>query len=138
MSVPELSAEMQQRLREEDAAPSYGNVKNPIDLGAASPKWPDWYLKSTKMLAKSGEVDAVVVILTGVITEWVAPRFAEAKNELIASGVPIIVMGLWKQKDMLSLRLTYHAANLPVVEEPVEVVECLRALAQRGGVSLSG
>jgi hypothetical protein len=79
-----------------------------------------------------------VVILTGIVTEWVAPRLAEAKDDLIASGVPIIVMGLWKQKDMLSLRLTYHAASLPVVEDPVEVVECLRALAQRGGVILNG
>lgn len=132
LQLPELSDALQQRLKDEDAAPAYGSLKNPIDLGAPTPSMIDWYFRSTRLLLESGEVDAVLVIMAGVMVEWSAEKFHRDSSLLNSYGVPIVIMGIWKEEAMRKVRQTYHGASFPVVEDPVRAMESLDALKFRG------
>jgi acyl-CoA synthetase (NDP forming) len=58
LQVPELSPDLQQRMREQ-GIPPFAIVKNPIDLTAEIR--PPYLLNCTELLMKSDEVDAVIV-----------------------------------------------------------------------------
>jgi acyl-CoA synthetase (NDP forming) len=116
LSVPELSAALQQRIR--TLLPPYASSANPVDITPAWSLFATVYPALIEMIARSGEVDAVVPVLlqrsatdpatvqgvgaavdrmradgvaVPVYVCWVAPRSARPHaDELQAAGVPVL------------------------------------------------
>ena len=104
LSVPELSPELQERLRA--ALPEYASCRNPVDMTPAWARFAELYPLCLKELARSGEVDSVILVLlqrsasdpavagaigtaTGsarripVYVCWVAPRSAQENADYL-------------------------------------------------------
>ncbi len=61
LTVPELSPELQERLR--GALPQYASCRNPVDMTPAWTRFAELYPLCMKELARSGEVDSVILVL---------------------------------------------------------------------------
>ena len=116
LAVPALSPGLQEQVRA--LLPAYASATNPVDVTTAWSLFPTIYPALVELLARSGEVDAVVVVLlqrsatdastvhgvadavgrlradavdVPVYACWVAPRSAdELARDLQASGVPVL------------------------------------------------
>ena len=114
--VPELSEDLQSRIRQ--LLPPYASSRNPVDVTPAWSLFATVYPELVDMLARSGEVDAVVTVLLqrsatdgatvegvaraaqalrseGVLVPvyacWVAPRSAQANADALqGAGVPVL------------------------------------------------
>lgn len=74
LEVPELSPDLQKQLFATEALPAYGSARNPVDLGAASPMYREWYFRSAKILLESDEIDGVIFIMIGAAMEMAGPQ----------------------------------------------------------------
>lgn len=115
LTVPELSPGLQERIR--DMLPAFASPVNPVDITPVWSRFAELYPALTDLLARSGEVDAVVPVLlqraamddatatallatvqglradavpVPVYVCWVAPRSARPNADLLAeAGVPV-------------------------------------------------
>ena len=120
LTVPELSAALQDRLRA--LLPGYGSAVNPVDMTPAWSLFTTVYPAAVDLLARSGEVDVVVPVLlqrsasaevaaavrdavarlradrnqVPVYVCWVAPRSADEHTHLLQeAGIPCFA---WPQR----------------------------------------
>src|SRR3984885_6499498 len=88
LAVPELSAAVQERLKAH--MPPFGSPVNPVDLTAQLTAG-GTVVPALRVLAESGEVDAVVLV-TSLSSAGRLERDAAALTELVArSGLPIFI-----------------------------------------------
>jgi acyl-CoA synthetase (NDP forming) len=126
--IPELSAELQQRLR--DVLPPEAAVRNPVDLIAGATA--DLYRTTVPLLLDSGEVEAVLVIYvpvsaTGV--ESVAPALLEVA-ESSESGCTLL--SVFMQAEEAAGMLEGPNVTVPTFTFP-ESAALARARATRYG-----
>src|SRR6266566_3147712 len=94
LAVPELSGPLQDELRA--LLPEYGSARNPVDMTPAWRLFTTVYPAAIEMLARSGEVDAVVpVLLQRSASPEVAAAVRDAVGRLRADGVPVPVYVCW-------------------------------------------
>jgi len=94
LTVPELSGPLQDGLRA--LLPEYGSARNPVDMTPAWRLFTTVYPAAIEMLARSGEVDAVVpVLLQRSASPEVAAAVRDAVGRLRADGVPVPVYVCW-------------------------------------------
>ena len=94
LAVPELSGPLQDELRA--LLPEYGSARNPVDMTPAWRLFTTVYPAAIEMLARSGEVDAVVpVLLQRSASPEVAAAVRDAVARLRADGVPVPVYVCW-------------------------------------------
>jgi acetyltransferase len=114
LAVPALSQDLQRQIQK--LLPAYGSARNPVDVTTDWQRFPDMYGGSLRLLLRSEEIDAVVLVLLQrsalmpeltdrVIAEieaarldgctkpvhvcWVAPKDAEGnRRKLIQAGIP--------------------------------------------------
>ena len=94
LTVPELSGPLQDGLRA--LLPAYGSARNPVDMTPARRLFTTVYPAAIEMLARSGEVDAVVaVLLQRSASAEVASVVRDAVSRLRADRVPVPVYVCW-------------------------------------------
>jgi acyl-CoA synthetase (NDP forming) len=94
LAVPELSGPLQDKLRA--LLPEYGSARNPVDMTPAWRLFTTVYPAAIEILARSGEVDAVVpVLLQRSASLEVAAAVRDAVGRLRADGVPVPVYVCW-------------------------------------------
>ena len=94
LTIPELSGRLQGELRA--LLPQYGSARNPVDMTPAWRLFTTVYPAAIDMLARSGEVDAVVpVLLQRSASAEVASAVRDAVSRLRADGVPVPVYVCW-------------------------------------------
>jgi acyl-CoA synthetase (NDP forming) len=94
LAVPELSGPLQAKLRA--LLPEYGSARNPVDMTPAWRLFTTVYPAAIELLARSGEVDAVVpVLLQRSASPEVAAAVRDAVGRLRADGVPVPVYVCW-------------------------------------------
>jgi acetyltransferase len=94
LTIPELSGRLQDELRA--LLPQYGSARNPVDMTPAWRLFTTVYPAAIEMLARSGEVDAVVpVLLQRSASAEVASAVRDAVSRLRADGVPVPVYVCW-------------------------------------------
>jgi acyl-CoA synthetase (NDP forming) len=94
LTVPELSGPLQDELRA--LLPAYGSARNPVDMTPAWRLFTTVYPAAIELLARSGEVDAVVpVLLQRSASAEVASVVRDAVGRLRADGVPVPVYVCW-------------------------------------------
>jgi acetyltransferase len=94
LAIPELSGPLQDKLRA--LLPQYGSARNPVDMTPAWRLFTTVYPAAIEMLARSGEVDAVVpVLLQRSASAEVASAVRDAVSRLRADGVPVPVYVCW-------------------------------------------
>ena len=94
LQVPELSPALQERLRA--VLPAHASARNPIDITPVWQQFTELYPLVLDLVARSGEVDAVVpVLLQRSATPPVAHAVAEATLRLREDGLPAPVYVCW-------------------------------------------
>jgi acyl-CoA synthetase (NDP forming) len=94
LTIPELSGRLQDGLRA--LLPQYGSARNPVDMTPAWRLFTTVYPAAIEMLARSGEVDAVVpVLLQRSASAEVASAVRDAVSRLRADRVPVPVYVCW-------------------------------------------
>ena len=94
LAIPELSGPLQDELRA--LLPEYGSARNPVDMTPAWRLFTTVYPAAIEMLARSGEVNAVVpVLLQRSASPEVAAAVRDAVGRLRADGVPVPVYVCW-------------------------------------------
>jgi acetyltransferase len=94
LTVPELSGPLQHGLR--GLLPEYGSARNPVDMTPAWRLFTTVYPAAIELLARSGEVDAVVpVLLQRSASAEVAAAVRDAVSRLRADRVPVPVYVCW-------------------------------------------
>src|SRR5215475_7591301 len=94
LTVPELSGPLQDGLRA--LLPAYGSARNPVDMTPAWQLFTTVYPAAIELLARSGEVDAVVpVLLQRSASAEVASVVRDAVGRLRADAVPVPVYVCW-------------------------------------------
>ena len=94
LTVPELSGPLQDGLRA--LLPAYGSARNPVDMTPAWRLFTTVYPAAIELLARSGEVNAVVpVLLQRSASPEVAAAVRDAVGRLRADGVPVPVYVCW-------------------------------------------
>jgi acetyltransferase len=94
LAIPELSGPLQDKLRA--LLPQYGSARNPVDMTPAWRLFTTVYPAAIELLARSGEVDAVVpVLLQRSASAEVASAVRDAVSRLRADGVPVPVYVCW-------------------------------------------
>jgi acyl-CoA synthetase (NDP forming) len=94
LTIPELSGPLQDQLRA--LLPAYGSARNPVDMTPAWRLFTTVYPAAIELLARSGEVDAVVpVLLQRSASPEVAAAVRDAVGRLRADGVPVPVYVCW-------------------------------------------
>ena len=92
--LPELSSPLQDRLRA--IMPGYASARNPVDMTPAWHLFAEVYPGAIELLARSGEVDAVVpVLLQRSASAGVAAAVRDAVARLRADAVPVPVYVCW-------------------------------------------
>ena len=92
--LPELSSPLQDRLRA--IMPGYASARNPVDMTPAWHLFTTVYPGAIEMLARSGEVNAVVpVLLQRSASAEVAAAVRDAVARLRADAVPVPVYVCW-------------------------------------------
>ena len=81
LAVPELSGPLQDELRA--LLPEYGSARNPVDMTPAWRLFTTVYPAAIEMLARSGEVDAVVPVL---LQRSASPEVAAAVRDAVAQA----------------------------------------------------
>jgi acyl-CoA synthetase (NDP forming) len=94
LTIPELSGPLQDGLRA--LLPAYGSARNPVDMTPAWRLFTTVYPAAIELLARSGEVDAVVpVLLQRSASADVATAVRDAVGRLRADGLPVPVYVCW-------------------------------------------
>jgi acyl-CoA synthetase (NDP forming) len=94
LEVPELSGPLQDELRA--LLPGYASARNPVDMTPAWRLFTSLYPATIELLARSGQVDAVVpVLLQRSAAADVAAAVRDAVARLRADQVPVPVYVCW-------------------------------------------
>lgn len=130
LEVPALSAELQQRLRE--VIPSFGGVRNPIDITAAGIGAPDLVRDTIEALRSSGEVDLVLLQLSTNAdpgAEVMAHSLIQAADD---EGKPFLVGRLGSSSLAPRALAAYRDAGMHIFTWPDQLVEAATACTALG------
>jgi acetyltransferase len=128
LTVPALSPALQERIR--DLLPAFGSPANPVDITPVWSRFSQLYPALVELLARSGEVDAVVpVLLQRAATDrGTATALLAAAHRLRADGVAVPIYVCWvaprharPNADLLA------AGGLPVFEWPTRTARAIGA-----------
>jgi acyl-CoA synthetase (NDP forming) len=131
LTVPALSDELQAGIR--DMLPAYASPVNPVDVTPVWSRFAELYPALVDVLARSGEVDAVIPVLLqrAAMDEATGTGILEAVKSLRADGVDVPVYVCWvapratrRHGDVLA------EAGLPVFEWPARTARAA-GLARR-------
>jgi acetyltransferase len=94
LELPELSGSLQDALR--PLLPGYASVRNPVDTTPAWSRYLTAYPAAIELLARSGEVDLVIVVLVHrAASREIAEAVRDAVGRLRADRVPVPVYACW-------------------------------------------
>jgi acyl-CoA synthetase (NDP forming) len=128
LEMPALSADLQERIGE--GLPSYAGRVNPVDVTPIWRDYPRLYPEILDKLARSGEVDAVILSITDVPTTL--PDLADALCRMEKPAIPVIVY--WGSRDADTGRMyQLQAAGFPCYRSTREAVLALAAAARCTG-----
>jgi len=133
LSVPELSATLQQEL--DEPLPALGSPRNPVDLTTAWAKFAELYPFAVDHLARSGEVDIVIPVLLqrSAQDRAVAEGLRDVAAALAADGVAVPVYACWvAPADARPNLELLQAAGVPCFEWPARTARAA-SLARRYG-----
>jgi acetyltransferase len=119
LRVPELSAELQGQIRE--LLPPYASPVNPVDVTPAWSLFATVYPALVDLLARSGEVDAVVPVLLqrAASDPATVEGVGKAVERLRADGVRVPVYACWvAPRSARSHADALQACGVPVLEWP--------------------
>lgn len=136
LTVPELSAPLRARLRA--LLPPHAATGNPVDMTPVWPRFPELYPALVDLLARCGEVDAVVaVLLQRSADEPVARAVADAVLALRADGMRVPVYVCWAAgraarpgADLL------NRAGVPCFEWPQRTARAVGLAARYGALDV--
>jgi acetyltransferase len=133
LAVPELSGQLQAKLRE--LLPEYGSARNPVDMTPAWRLFTTVYPAAIEMLARSGEVDAVVpVLLQRSASPEVAAAVRDAVGRLRADGVPVPVYVCWvAPRDADQHAEVLQEAGVPCFAWPERTARAVGTAVRCGG-----
>ncbi len=126
LTVPELSRGLQRRVRE--LLPPYGSPRNPVDLTPAWSIFATAYPALVDLLARSGEVDAVVPVLLqrAAADRATVDGVRVAVERLRADGVGVPVYVCWvAPRSARPHGDALQAAGVPVLEWPVRTARAI-------------
>jgi acyl-CoA synthetase (NDP forming) len=128
LEVPALSADLQEGVGE--GLPSYAGRVNPVDVTPIWREYPRFYPEILSKLARSGEVDAVILSITDVPTTL--PDLADALCRIEKPEIPVIVY--WGSRDAdIGRMYQLQAAGFPCYRSTREAVLALAAAARCAG-----
>lgn len=126
LELPVLSEELQQRMRREAPVPTFGSVKNPLDLSAEVRPPP--LLKCIELLLQSDEVDSVIMGLWS----WPLPPAEENIRTLERlqreSGKPMLLCYYASRRGAELIQSMTDI--LPVYATPEEISQVMAGLCQ--------
>lgn len=95
MTVPALSTGLQERIR--DMLPPFASPVNPVDITPVWSRFAELYPALTDLLARSGEVDAVIPVLLqrAAMDDATATALLATVQSLRADAVPVPVYVCW-------------------------------------------
>jgi acyl-CoA synthetase (NDP forming) len=138
LEVPELSPGLQARLAE--ALPAYASPRNPVDMTPSWARFAALYPLGLEALARSGEVDLVVLVLLqrSALDPAVAQAVLASARRLAADGpeVPVYVCWVAPRAAQPNADLL-QSARLPCFEWPERTARAL-GHAYRYGRSRAG
>ncbi|HEY1920894.1 MAG TPA: acetate--CoA ligase family protein [Streptosporangiaceae bacterium] len=136
LEVPELSAGLQDRLRE--VLPGYASAANPVDMTPAWSLFTTVYPAAIEMLARSGEVDVIVpVLLQRSASEPVAASVRDAVAALRAGGNTVPVYVCWvAPRSGYEPAALLQEAGVPCFPWPERTAQAVGA-AVRAGLALA-
>jgi acetate---CoA ligase (ADP-forming) len=126
LAVPELSPSLQARLARN--LPAYASPRNPVDVTPDWARFAELYPLCLEALARSGEVDAVVlVLLQRSALDWaVAQAVAQTAGRLVADGVRVPVYVCWvAPRQAQGNADLLQAARIPCFEWPERTARAL-------------
>lgn len=132
LDVPELSVTTRNRLLMEKAVPEWGSLSNPVDLGAPAAQTPDWYIKSTKILLESNEIDGLIMVVLGAPLDELTSKLITRTNELFSFKKPILISAISALKNHDALVKTLIEKGFPVYMDPQITAKCMVALYEYG------
>jgi acyl-CoA synthetase (NDP forming) len=124
LTVPVLSAAAQARLR--TLMPPYGVAANPVDLTAQGISGGN-VVPALEILAASGEVDAVLVVVTLAGPDLLRREGAELDAAAAALGLPVLIYGYTAPGS--ASREILSGLAVPWYTSPRRAARALRALA---------
>jgi len=130
LEVPELSAEVQARLRE--VLPEFGGVRNPIDVTATGIRNPDLVRRTMKVLRDAGEVDLILLQLSTNADPAAATMAADLVALRAEPGTPFLLGRLGSPKLAPRAMAVYAEAGMHVFSWPGQLVEAADACVQFG------
>jgi acyl-CoA synthetase (NDP forming) len=128
LTVPVLSAATQGRLR--GLMPPYGVAANPVDLTAQGISGGN-VVPALEILAASGEVDAVLVVVTLAGPDLLRREGAELDAAATALGLPVLIYGYTAPGS--ASREILSGLALPWYTSPRRAARALRALVPGAG-----
>lgn len=126
LKIPKISKETRGKLRE--VLPSYCAFNNPVDLTMPSPKHSELYLKCTDILLKSGEVDGIILILSGVGLEFFQPGSKQDLIRLRKFGKPIMAFGLGRKEIMEERQKQLEEGFIPMFNQVRIIAQSMASL----------
>jgi acetyltransferase len=130
--VPELSETIQAEIRR--LIPSYGTARNPIDVTAQGVNSGGLH-KSIELLAVSGEVDAIVVVLSLSSETRMPFKQAELKPVIDAQNKPIVFYSYTLPSAFARQQLA--ASGVVILSGLTDVAVALRQMLQRARFSFA-
>ncbi|MBN1152383.1 MAG: acetyl-CoA synthetase, partial [Dehalococcoidia bacterium] len=125
MFVPELSAEVQSRMRNEVKVPPFAIVKNPIDITAEVR--PQYLLRCVELALNEPHIDALIMGLWS----WPLPPANETLRALERiqheSGKPLLLCYYASRR---GAELVQSLTHLPVYGTPEEISQAMGSLCQ--------
>jgi acyl-CoA synthetase (NDP forming) len=131
--VPELTPSLQAHLAM--GLPTYASPRNPVDVTPDWARFAELYPRCLETLARSGEVDAVVLVLLqrSALDPAVAQAVVQTAGRLVADGVRVPVYVCWvAPRQAQGNADLLQSARIPCFEWPERTARAL-GLAERYG-----
>ena len=129
LTAPPFSDKVQKKLR--PIMPFYGAVGNPIDMTGTIINQPDMFRDVLNIAIESGEVDAIVILLTFVGE----PKIIEAVIDAnAASDLPILFCWTGGGEDTSPACQMLYRAGIPTFDSPAAILTGLEALKAQAGL----
>lgn len=126
LTVPALSPALQERIRE--MLPAFASPVNPVDVTPVWSRFAELYPALTDLLARSGEVDAVVPVLLqrAAMDEPTTTALIAAVQKLRADGVDVPVYACWVAPAKARPNADRLAeAGIPVLDWPARTARAI-------------